>query len=130
MIADHDERRASTAARHTEGWRFVLPKQSGTHPLPSTPDMPGALLGTLVRRHKPPGIGRCFELGDGWFLGAPPPTATPGEEGHVVVVTQTGLAMLVAGLRSIKEESPEVSPLLETLETALREGFERRMQNA
>jgi hypothetical protein len=48
------------------------------------------------------------------------------EEGHVVVVTTMGLAMLVAGLRSIALESPEVGPLLETLEGALREGAEAR----
>lgn len=50
------------------------------------------------------------------------------ESGHIVVVTQHGLAMLVAGLRSIKTESPEVEPLLETLEDALRQGMEERMK--
>lgn len=48
------------------------------------------------------------------------------ETGHVVVVTDRGLAMLIAGLRSIALESPEVEPLLETLEDALREGVEER----
>jgi hypothetical protein len=52
------------------------------------------------------------------------------ETGHVVVVTDRGLAMLVAGLRSIALESPEVEPLLETLENALREGAEERKANA
>ena len=51
------------------------------------------------------------------------------ETGHVVVVTDLGLAMLVAGLRSIALESPEVEPLLETLEGALREGIEERKSN-
>lgn len=51
------------------------------------------------------------------------------EEGHVLVVTQIGLAMLVAGLRSIKDESPEVLPLLETMETALHKAFVKRMDN-
>lgn len=52
------------------------------------------------------------------------------ETGHVVVVTDRGLAMLIAGLRSIALESPEVEPLLETLENALREGIdERKEQN-
>jgi hypothetical protein len=32
MIANHHERRVATAACHTEGRRFVLPKQSGFHP--------------------------------------------------------------------------------------------------
>lgn len=50
------------------------------------------------------------------------------EEGHVVVVTTMGLAMLVAGLRAIALESPEVEPLLETLEGALREGAEARKE--
>lgn len=52
------------------------------------------------------------------------------QTGHVVVVTDHGLAMLVAGLRSIALESPEVEPLLETLENALREGVEERKANA
>lgn len=52
------------------------------------------------------------------------------EAGHVLVVTQFGLAMLVAGLRTIKDESPEVVPLLETLEDALREGMEDRMKES
>lgn len=50
------------------------------------------------------------------------------EEGHVVVVTTMGLAMLVAGLRAIALESPEVEPLLETLEGALREGVAERKE--
>ncbi len=52
------------------------------------------------------------------------------EQGHVLVVTQFGLAMIVAGLRSIEQESPEVSNLLDSLETALAEGAEERMKNA
>ena len=48
------------------------------------------------------------------------------EQGHVLVVTQFGLAMIVAGLRAIVDESPEVSNLLESLETALEEGAEER----
>lgn len=50
------------------------------------------------------------------------------EEGHVVVVTTMGLAMLVAGLRAIAHESPEVVPLMETLEDALKEGVEERKE--
>lgn len=50
------------------------------------------------------------------------------ERGHVVVVTDRGLAALIAGLRSIALESPEVEPLLETLEDALREGIEERKE--
>lgn len=50
------------------------------------------------------------------------------EDGHVLVVTQYGLAMLVAGLRAIREESPEVEGLLGTLEDALRQGMEDRMK--
>ena len=49
------------------------------------------------------------------------------EQGHVLVVTQFGLAMIVAGLRAIQFESPEVSNLLESRETALKEGAEERM---
>lgn len=52
------------------------------------------------------------------------------EEGHVLVVTQFGLAMLVAGLRSIREESPEVEGLLGTLEEALAQGMEERIKKA
>lgn len=52
------------------------------------------------------------------------------EEGHVVVVTTMGLAMIVAGLRVIALESPEVVPLLETLEGALNEGVEARKAKA
>lgn len=48
------------------------------------------------------------------------------EQGHVVVVTDRGLAMLIAGLRTIALESPEVEPLLETLEGALADGIEAR----
>lgn len=51
------------------------------------------------------------------------------EQGHVLVVTQFGLAMIVAGLRAIEAESPEVSNLLDSLETALREGAEERLKN-
>lgn len=43
------------------------------------------------------------------------------EAGHVLVVTDHGLAMLIAGLRVIRHDSPEVEPLLETLENQLRE---------
>lgn len=50
------------------------------------------------------------------------------EQGHVVVVTDRGLAMLIAGLRNIALESPEVGPLLETLEGALAEGVEKRKE--
>lgn len=49
---------------------------------------------------------------------------TPGgfdEAGHVLVVTDHGLAMLITGLRTIRYDSPEVEPLLETLENQLRE---------
>jgi hypothetical protein len=52
------------------------------------------------------------------------------QEGHVIVVTDQGLAAIIAGLRSIALESPEVEPLLETLENALREGAEERKANA
>lgn len=43
------------------------------------------------------------------------------EAGHVLVVTDHGLAMLIAGLRIIRHDSPEVELLLETLETQLRD---------
>jgi hypothetical protein len=52
------------------------------------------------------------------------------EQGHVIVVTDRGLAMLIAGLRNIALESPEVEPLLETLEGALRDGIEERKARA
>ena len=52
------------------------------------------------------------------------------EDGHVLVVTDMGMAMLVAGLRSIALESPEVEPRLETLEDALRRGVEERTAHA
>ena len=42
------------------------------------------------------------------------------EAGHVIVVTDRGLAMIIAGLRQIRVQSPEVDPLLETLEEQLR----------
>lgn len=58
--------------------------------------------------------------------GVQPEVLGQEEEGHVIVVTTVGLAMLVAGLRSIANESPEVVPLMETLEGALREGVEER----
>ena len=38
--------------------------------------------------------------------------------------------MLVAGLRSIRDESPEVEPLLETLEEGLQKGMEDRAAKA
>lgn len=60
--------------------------------------------------------------------GVQPEALGAEEDGHVVVVTTMGLAMLVAGLRAIALESPEVEPLLETLEGALREGVEERKE--
>lgn len=58
------------------------------------------------------------------------PSELGDEQGHVLVVTQFGLAMIVAGLRSIEAESPEVTNLLDSLETALAEGADERMKNA
>jgi len=58
------------------------------------------------------------------------PEFTDDEDSHVIVVSQLGLAMLVAGLRSIRDESPEVEPLLETLEEGLQKGMEDRAAKA
>ena len=42
------------------------------------------------------------------------------EAGHIIVLTDHGLAAIIAGLRVIRHQSPEVEPLLETLEEQLR----------